>query len=181
MVSTVFSSRGPCCHPLKLVPNVEVLGGSGVHPGVGGGAQGWAAPWGTYSDCLLSAFCFCDLGKLVYSGDKCVSLFLKSYSQLLKYLWLMWEYKGPGWSRQKMTDLHLGNSGQFSDEHSWSGLLESMIGEKEGYFRILEEELLRNYEMTENWWENREDGKGWLGWSTVPVVLKTKFNLLNSL
>ena len=45
-----------------------------------------------------------------------MSLFLKSYSQLLKYLWLIWEYTGPGLSQQKMTDLRLGNSGNFSNE-----------------------------------------------------------------
>ena len=38
--SRFFSSRGPCCHPLTPVLNVGALGGSGVHPGAGGGAQG---------------------------------------------------------------------------------------------------------------------------------------------
>ena len=38
--SRFFSSRGPCCHPLTPVLNGGALGGSGVHPGAGGGAQG---------------------------------------------------------------------------------------------------------------------------------------------
>ena len=66
--------------------------------GVGGGRRctGVSCPLGSPQG--LSPWCLLLLpfGEAGVFRGQCLSLFLKSYSQLLKYLWLIWEYKGPG-------------------------------------------------------------------------------------